>query len=154
VAWAGSTVKLTVPGNYAAASTGSCVGALPQTIATSDTALNSGETATKTAMGTQMYGHYYYGLGTANSNGIKVVAGTDHWDLYDEQAIGYSPGLGFGLFTDNDNPYDGVAAGTIGCVDQSGYSCGGELFNYGDLFGSCSSAGTLCYLFLNIYSYL
>ena len=82
-----------------------------------------------------------------NPNGKYAVVGFSHWELYDYA----SQGNNTGLFTPNDNPYDGSAASTAtssgSCVANTNYSqptiCQDSSGNYEGLaVSSCKSGGS------------
>jgi len=75
-------------------------------------------------------------------DGIRPVVGLEHWSLYDESPQVYaSPPGEYGLFTVNDNPYDGVSDKTAPATDPAGYLSGGEEENYGDLLAGSGGIG-------------
>lgn len=145
----GGTTTLTVEGNYSTCLSGGKhveLAAAPQPYV---------DAPGRAAMGAQMESRISAAMNLANGAGLKLVVGVEHWDLYDEATFSDNgPGGGAGLATDNDNFYDGTEAARAACADANGYPCGGEESNYGNLFGSCASAGTLCNLFTNIYTEL
>ncbi len=109
----------------------------------------------RAAMGAQMGSRIKAVMNLANSAGVKPVVGVEHSDLYDEETFtSHGPSGGAGLATWNDDFYDGTEASRAVCIDTNGYSCGGEEADYGNLFGNCASAGTLCNLLANIYAEL
>lgn len=143
----GGTTTLTVAGNFAACLiSGNHVQLVPAQYI---------DAPSRAAMGAQMAARISAVMNVADGSGVKPVVGVEHWDLYDETTFsGNGPGGAAGLATDNDNFYDGAEATTGDCTDPNGYSCGGEEAAYGNLFGDCGSAGTLCDLFSNIYTAL
>ncbi len=86
-------------------------------------------------------------LALKNPNGKYAVVGLEHWALYDS----HSEGRDFGLFTPNDNGYDGSAASTAvssgSCATNTNYTqpaiCQDTNGNYQGLaVASCISGGT------------
>jgi Putative Ig domain len=82
-----------------------------------------------------------------NPNGKFAVVGLEHWSLYDS----FAEGKDFGLFTPNDNGYDGSASSTAtssgGCATNTNYAqpaiCQDPNGNYEGLaVSSCISAGS------------
>jgi hypothetical protein len=82
-----------------------------------------------------------------NSNGKYAVVGLEHWSLYDS----HTEGRDFGLFTPNDNGYDGSAASTApssgSCAINTNYTqpaiCQDPNGNYEGLaVASCTSGGS------------
>ena len=51
----------------------------------------------------------------------------------------------WGLFSLNDNAYDGRCAVIAKSVDQWGYACGGESANYGDFLDSVTQTNSTVY---------
>jgi hypothetical protein len=149
VAWdqPAGTTTLTVAGNYATClSGGNHVEIVPAPYM---------DAPNRAAMGAQMAARVSAVMNLANGAGARPVVGIEHWDLYDEMTFsGNGPGGAAGLATGNDDFYDGTETAPTACTDPNGYPCGGEEAAYGNLFGDCASAGTLCDLFSNIYSVL
>ncbi len=82
-----------------------------------------------------------------NPNGKYAVVGFEHWSLYDS----HTEGRDFGLFTPNDNAYDGSAASTAvssgSCATNTNYTrpaiCQDVNGNYQGLaVTSCTSGGS------------
>jgi hypothetical protein len=86
-------------------------------------------------------------LSLKNPNGKYAVVGLEHWSLYDS----HTEGRDFGLFTPNDNAYDGSASSTAlssgSCAINTNYSqpaiCQDPNGNYEGLaVASCTSGGS------------
>jgi hypothetical protein len=86
-------------------------------------------------------------LSLKNPNGKYAVVGLEHWSLYDS----HTEGRDFGLFTPNDNAYDGSAASTASsrgsCAINAKYTqpaiCQDSNGNYQGLaVASCTSGGS------------
>ena len=86
-------------------------------------------------------------LSLKNPNGKYAVVGFEHWALYDS----HTEGRDFGLFTPNDNGYDGSAASTAtssgSCTINTNYTqpaiCQDSNGNYQGLAAaSCTSGGS------------
>ena len=82
-----------------------------------------------------------------NPAGKYAVVGFEHWSMWDS----WSQGGDFGLFTDNDNAYDGSAASTAtssgSCSTNTNYTqpaiCQDSNGNYqGSAVNSCTSGGS------------
>ena len=71
----------------------------------------------------------YYGLGISD------------WSMTDNT----SNETNWGLFSLNDNAYDGRCAVIANSVDQWGYACGGETANYGDFLDSVTQTNSTVY---------
>lgn len=160
--WQGTSVSLTVSGNY---STGGCLGAGTQhvkgiSVESIQYDLNN---ATKTDQGLEMYNQIATMMNRADSNGEYDLAGYTHWSLYDSaETSGSGVGASWSLASDASNFYDGVQACSTGGTDANGYPIGGEIVDntndstcFGDVFGSCSTnANTLCGLMYNGGNYI
>ena len=74
---------------------------------------------------------------------VFPVVGLEHWSLYDEVVNEYATPPGqYGLFTVNDNPYDGVSDATGTRTDAAGYLSGGEEGSYGNLLSGSGGLGS------------
>jgi len=71
----------------------------------------------------------YYGLGISN------------WGMTDNT----SENANWGLFTLNDNAYDGKCAVIANSTDKWGYACGGETANYGDFLDTVTQTNSSIY---------
>jgi len=72
------------------------------------------------------------------ADGIKFIAGWEHWGYYDFGEMHPVEVTQYGLVTNRDNAYDGVEASTSVTLDVNGRYVGGEDSNYGNLIGPLS----------------
>ena len=102
---------------------------------------------TQALRGSFMVGFDQASLALKNPNGKYAVVGLEHWSLYDS----HGEGRDFGLFTPNDNGYDGSAASTAtssgSCAPNHAYTapaiCQDPNGNYQGLaVTSCTSGGS------------
>ena len=80
-------------------------------------------------------------LNAQASDGTYYGLGISDWGMTDNT----SNETNWGLFSLNDNAYDGRCAVIANSVDQWGYACGGETANYGDFLDSVTQTNSTVY---------
>ena len=80
-------------------------------------------------------------LNLTDPSGHRDVVGMEHWAYFDESVANTGSNEDFGIFTPNDNPYDGTGAIQAAGTDVNGYTTGGEERNYGNLLTGSGGLG-------------
>jgi hypothetical protein len=128
---AGST--MTVGGDYSCLPTGVHVGIYSYGGVTYDT---------QQARAAAMISGWNSMLNLTDPAGHRDVVGLEHWAYFDESVENTGSNQDFGVFTPNDNPYDGTSAVQAAGTDVNGYPTGGEEGNYGNVFTGSGGVGT------------
>ena len=128
---AGST--LTVGGNYSCLPAGVHVGSYAYGAVT-----NYGQPVRASAI----INRWNSMVNLSDPAGHRDVVGLEHWAYFDESVGNTGSNQDFGIFTPNDNPYDGSAAVQAAGTDTNGYTTGGEERNYGNLLTGSGSLGS------------
>jgi hypothetical protein len=128
---AGST--LTASGDYRC---------LPVGVHVTTYTYGGGTNQTQQARAAGMINSWSSMLNLTDPAGHHDVVGLEHWGYFDESVENAGSNHDFGVFTPNDNPYDGTSAVRAAGIDANGYPTGGEENDYGNLLSGSGGLGS------------